>query len=243
MSATTKTWLNNNAPSCEDDDLNGFKEENNNLILGSGQSLNTSDRQQSHKAVADYAASGAFYTDSGIADAYALDPIGSHVSPPAYVDGMSVEFIAGNTNTGASTINVAGLGVKSIVNAGSAGAITVGSRYQLRYRSGSGDFEIIISQAISRVWVNFDGTGTIAIRGSINVSSLTDNGLGDYNVNFTNNLVNANYASVMSTVASGEADLGAGQANGTVSTQNIRTRTNSNAPADRDKVTLVIFGD
>jgi len=143
MSASTKTWLNNNPPSCEDDDLNGFSAENNNLIQGSGQALNTSDNQQTHKAVADYAASGAFYTDSGIADAYVLNPIGSHVSPPAYVDGMAVEFIAGNTNAGASTVNVAGLGVKNIVNTGFAGAITSGKRYILRYRTGSGDFAII----------------------------------------------------------------------------------------------------
>ena len=36
-----------------------------------------------------------------------------------------------------------------------------------------------------RAWVNFNGTGTVAIRASGNVSSITDNGLGDYTVNFT----------------------------------------------------------
>lgn len=43
-------------------------------------------------------------------------------------------------------------------------------------------------------WVNFDGTGTIAIRASGNVTSLTDNGSGDYTVNFTNSIVDANYS-------------------------------------------------
>lgn len=43
-------------------------------------------------------------------------------------------------------------------------------------------------------WVNFNGTGTIAIRGSFNVSSVTDNGVGDYTVNFTNAIADANYA-------------------------------------------------
>jgi hypothetical protein len=45
-----------------------------------------------------------------------------------------------------------------------------------------------------RAWVNFDGTGTVAIRASGNVSSITDNGTGDYTVNFTNAMPDANYA-------------------------------------------------
>jgi hypothetical protein len=44
-----------------------------------------------------------------------------------------------------------------------------------------------------RAWVNFNGTGTVAIRASFNVSSITDNGTGDYTVNFTNALPDANY--------------------------------------------------
>jgi hypothetical protein len=45
-----------------------------------------------------------------------------------------------------------------------------------------------------RAWVNFNGTGTVAIRASGNVSSITDNGAGDYTVNFTTALSDANYA-------------------------------------------------
>jgi hypothetical protein len=47
-----------------------------------------------------------------------------------------------------------------------------------------------------RAWVNFNGTGTVAIRASFNVSSITDNGTGDYTVNFTNALPDANYAAM-----------------------------------------------
>jgi hypothetical protein len=47
-----------------------------------------------------------------------------------------------------------------------------------------------------RAWVNFNGTGTVAIRGSFNVSSITDNGTGDYTVNFTASLPDGNYALV-----------------------------------------------
>ena len=45
-----------------------------------------------------------------------------------------------------------------------------------------------------RAWVNFNGTGTVAIRASGNVSSITDNGTGDYTVNFTTAMPDANYA-------------------------------------------------
>jgi hypothetical protein len=46
-----------------------------------------------------------------------------------------------------------------------------------------------------RAWVNFNGTGTVAIRASGNVSSITDNGTGNYTVNFTTAMPDANYAS------------------------------------------------
>jgi hypothetical protein len=45
-----------------------------------------------------------------------------------------------------------------------------------------------------RAWVNFNGTGTVAIRASGNVSSITDNGTGDYTVNFATAMTDSNYA-------------------------------------------------
>jgi hypothetical protein len=51
-----------------------------------------------------------------------------------------------------------------------------------------------IAAGIAKAWVNFNGTGTVAIRASYNVSSITDNGVGDYTVNFTTAMVDANYA-------------------------------------------------
>lgn len=43
-------------------------------------------------------------------------------------------------------------------------------------------------------WIYFNGSGTVAINDSFNVSSLTDNGTGDYTISFTNNMDSANYA-------------------------------------------------
>ena len=45
-----------------------------------------------------------------------------------------------------------------------------------------------------RAWVNFNGTGTVAIRASGNVSSITDNGTGDYTMNFATAMPDADYA-------------------------------------------------
>ncbi len=61
----------------------------------------------------------------------------------------------------------------------------------------------IASEAVSRpvtgvsaAWVNFNGTGTIAIRDSLNVGSITDISVGQYGINFTNSLSNNSYSAV-----------------------------------------------
>ena len=54
-----------------------------------------------------------------------------------------------------------------------------------------------------RAWVNFNGTSTVAIRASGNVSSITDNNTGDYTVNFTTAMPDANYCSVAQSGLSG----------------------------------------
>ena len=54
----------------------------------------------------------------------------------------------------------------------------------------------LTGQYAAKAWVNFNGTGTVAIRESGNVSSITDNGTGNYTVNFTTAMVDANYTAV-----------------------------------------------
>ena len=54
---------------------------------------------------------------------------------------------------------------------------------------------------IAKAWVNFNGTGTVAIRSEYNVSSITDNGSGDYTINFTNALASADYAVALTTTS------------------------------------------
>jgi hypothetical protein len=92
-----------------------------------------------------------------------------------------------------------------------------------------------------RAWVNFDGTGTVAIRASGNVSSITDNGTGDYTVNFTTAMPDANYACVAGYTTPA---WGAIQHAYTYTTSNVRIEI-ATPPTptyiDASTVTVVIF--
>ena len=58
---------------------------------------------------------------------------------------------------------------------------------------------------MARAWVNFNGTGTVAIKASGNVTSISDNGTGSYAVNLTTAMPDVNYACVMATKGSSGA--------------------------------------
>jgi hypothetical protein len=86
---------------------------------------------------------------------------------------------------------VAGTGISI---SGGTGAVTVtnSNPNQLTATTGSpGYFG-------ARAWVNFNGTGTVAIRASVNVSSITDNGTGRYTVNFTTAMPDVNFVTNLS---------------------------------------------
>ena len=99
------------------------------------------------------------------------------------------------------------------------------------------------SNQICKAWVNFNGTGTVAIRDSYNVSSVTDNSTGDYTTNFTTSL-SANYvASMIAGRASSNPDVFSGIV--TLSTSSIRTRSvnSGNNVVDVEFAQLSFFGD
>jgi len=96
-------------------------------------------------------------------------------------------------------------------------------------------------------WVNFNGTGTVAIRSSYNVSSITDNATGDYTVNFTNALSDANYCS------QGTAQYGSASNPAIVSIKTATTPTttainfivcnDANTTFDSSIVNILVFGN
>ena len=94
-----------------------------------------------------------------------------------------------------------------------------------------------------RAWVNFNGTGTVAIRASGNVSSITDNGTGNYTVEFTTAMADANY--VCSVNASGLTDSQnlnpAAGVDRTTTTVRIDVETNNPAQYDAEVIDVVIF--
>lgn len=94
-------------------DMNQVKDELENAILGS-QTLNANDVNQLGKHIANASMTNDYFIDSGIADAYVLSITGNFESPTQLFEGMKIRFKALHSNTGASTINVAGLGVKNI---------------------------------------------------------------------------------------------------------------------------------
>ena len=97
-----------------------------------------------------------------------------------------------------------------------------------------------LSQFTAKAWVNFNGTGTVAIRDSHNVSSITDNGTGDYLVNFTNNMANTNFMTV-SESSDWNAHSSAYSSSSAGSTE-VRVERSASL-YDVDYVAALVFGD
>jgi hypothetical protein len=96
----------------------------------------------------------------------------------------------------------------------------------------------------ARAFVNFNGTGTPAIRNSSNVSSITDNGKGDYTINFTNAMPDTNYAivgSVIDTATNGSSFMIKSSGTYSTSAVQILTDTYSLGTYDPTIVTAAIF--
>jgi hypothetical protein len=135
----------------------------------------------------------------------------------------------------------------SIINAVSGSGITSTA-------DGSGIIKIQSNSVTTNAlaWVNFNGTGTVAIRSSYNVSSITDNGTGDYTVNFTTALSDANYAFGLgghgNTSAStlgyvtGKAS-GAGGYTPTTTGLRVSSANGANGAVDIETVTVTIHGN
>jgi hypothetical protein len=120
-------------------------------------------------------------------------------------------LVAGNSTNGGTAISTDTSGTLNIVTGSGSGATaisvdasqatvfaagvsgTTGSfSGNLSFNSGYGSAAVAYG---CRAWVNFNGTGTVAIRASGNVTSITDNGTGDYTVNFTTAMPDVNYCS------------------------------------------------
>jgi len=93
---------------------------------------------------------------------------------------------------------------------------------------------------LCRAWVNFNGTGTVAIRASFNVSSITDNGTGRYTVNFTTALVDANYVVTSTAAGDGYMAINSGAAYSTTAIA-VYANNTSNVGVDQAFISVAIF--
>ena len=104
----------------------------------------------------------------------------------------TIQDTAGNNiiNESGDTITIGASGDTVTIPSGATTTLTDGVSGDFKMNSGFGS---IATAYGCRAWVNFNGTGTVAIRESGNVTSITDNGTGDYTINFTTAMPDANY--------------------------------------------------
>lgn len=99
-------------------------------------------------------------------------------------------------------------------------------------------------QWASKAWVNFNGTGTVAIRDSENVSSITDNGNGDYTRNLTSAMASADYAEKVTSDGAAPVAFSVDTVTArTVSILRLRTSTTAGTSTDNAVTSCTTHGD
>jgi len=134
-----------------------------------------------------------------------------------------------DTITGKSTATTITIGSTPVVSA-SANSMTI---------RGEGSNQTSIQQGLAKCWYNLDGTGTIALNNSFNVSGIVDTNPGDYVMSYTTNMANATSAVILG--GASQSHVGS-TASGTTS-HAIRCRGNDDADLDLDPLFGEILGD
>ena len=141
-----------------------------------------------------------------------------------------------DTITGKSTATTITIGSTPVVSA-SANSMTI---------RGEGSNQTSIQQGLAKAWINFNGSGTVAIRDSLNITSITDNGTGDYDITIANDMANANYATLFGGGEGGDANSGGRIPNLAIqsaSVMDVFCRNLENSAADGAVQNLGFFGD
>lgn len=185
-------------------------------------------------------------------------------APPLAVGSLMWSGVASgaflNVSSGLQTTGVGSFGALSVggiqaTGVGSFGLLDAGSGYQT---TGVGSFGSVnvssgmvlgpspstppaneaFRESIAKAWVSFDGTGTVSINDSFNVSGLTDNGVGDYTITWDTDFADATYAMGLASI-SYQVDVGTVAA-GSVQ---IRTLTNGFSASDYTYNSVIAIGD
>ena len=84
--------------------------------------------------------------------------------------------------------------VNEIKHRNGTSAITINTSAQMTVRGEGGNATTNLQQGLAKAWINFNGTGTVAVRDSYNISSLTDNNTGLYTLSWSNSFANDDYS-------------------------------------------------
>ena len=152
---------------------------------------------------------------------------------------MASLVLTGDTSGQVTIAAPAVAGTNTITLPASTGtAIISDASANIQFNSGYGS---VATAYGCRAWVNLNGTGTVAIRASGNVSSITDNGTGDYSVNYTTAIVDANYSVSIAAASSNIGNNLCIRISGTtVSTSSVRLTTASGGGSLGDSETLAV---
>ena len=89
-----------------------------------------------------------------------------------------------------------------------------------------------VNSRLCSAWVNFNGSGTVAIRAAYNVSSIVDNAVGDYTINFTTAMADVNYSVASSSISTNDARGGAF----------VGVKATTSSPTDLDSQQYLLVG-
>lgn len=106
----------------------------------------------------------------------------------------------------------------------------------------AGGTEFSLTRGVAKAWVNFNGTGTVAVRDSENVSSLTDNAAGNYSINYVSDFDGADYSAGASS-ADFQCWVGNSSTGLVASYLTVYSSNASGTKADVNTVTAQSFGD
>jgi uncharacterized protein YkvS len=159
---------------------------------------------------------------------YSLNGTSGIILNQAAVAGDIIEFVSRNTS---SVINV--VDTSAIIDE----AVTFDKLSDSATESSN------VQKRVAKAWVNFNGTGTVAIRAAYNVSSIADQGVGIYELNFTESMPDTNYAAVGSSgtdVAGGLLEVSSINKSATVQRVYSKNSTN-NTNSDQSVISVAIF--
>jgi hypothetical protein len=157
--------------------------------------------------------------------------------------GGILDFSASGTRVMSLTGNSSNCTISTITNTPLTLAINTNDALQidtsrnLKFNSGYGS---VATAYGCRAWVCFNGDGTVGIQGSGNVSSITDIGIGSYQVNFATSMIDSNYAVVMGQQRSGTSDFINEGFNRGINSTRVETFANTSG-ADFPRVQLAFF--